>query len=183
MISHNSIDESVSNLTFKVEFSICIMTSIADKFSKPYFNRLQYEKNKNLDHLIDEFNKFYDEYRIIKNSAVKMEDSIKKSLESHVSVIKDYENNIRNNINKLINKKINIFKDELVEKVDNNNDINKIVIKKCSKNNWNIMINNVLYGKILFINKKYDLLFVFNKTIIQQEFNNLESCEKILYNL
>jgi hypothetical protein len=45
------------------------------------------------------------------------------------------------------------------------------------------MINNILYGKILLINKKYDLLLVFNKTIIQEEFDNFESCEKILYNL
>jgi hypothetical protein len=185
MISHNSIDESVSNLTFKVEFSICIMTSIADKFSKPYFNRLQYEQTKNLDHLIDEFNKFYDEYRVIKNSAVKMEDNIKKSLESHVSVIKDYENNIKNNINKLISKKIKVSNEEIVEiyKIDKENDINKIIIKKYSNNNWNILINNILYGKILLINKKYDLLFVLNNTIIQEEYDNFESCEKILYNL
>lgn len=178
MISHNSIDESISNLTFKVEFSICIMTSIAEKFSKPYFNRLQYEQTKNLDHLIDEFNKFYDEYRLIKNSAVKMEDSIKKSLESHVNVIKDYENNIRNNINKLINKKINLCK----ENYETNILDHKIVIKEYCKNNWNILSNNTIYGKIIFINNKYDLLFKFKDIIIQKEFDNFESCEKILLN-
>jgi ribosomal protein L33 len=161
------------------------MTSIAEKFSKPYFNRLQYEQNKNLDHLIDEFNKFYDEYRVIKNSAVKMEDNIKKSLESHVNVIKDYENNIKNNINKLISKKINAVKGELIEieKIDKENNINKIIIKKYCKNCWNILINNSIYGKIVLINKKYDLLFVLNNTVIQEEFDNFESCEKLLYSL
>jgi len=172
MISHNSIDESISNLTFKVEFSICIMTSICDKFSKPYFDRLN-QINNNLDYLINELNKYYDEYRGIKNSAIKLEDSIKKSLESHILIIKDYENNIKNNINKLINKKINLYS------INTNN----IFIKKYYDNNWNILVNNVIYGKILQVNKKYDLLFVFNNIIIQEIFDKFEDCKKILFNL
>ena len=173
MISHNSIDESISNLTMKIEFSICIIESICNNYSKPYYNKL-YNLDKNMDYLLDQLNIYYDDFRNIKNSVIKMEDNIKKSLESHINIIKDYEFTIKNNINKLINKKLNI-----------NNVNNKellILIKKYSKNNWDILIDDIIYGKIICINNKYDLLFNYKNYMICDIFESLDECKKIIDN-
>jgi hypothetical protein len=157
----------------KIEFSICIIESICNNYSKPYYNKL-YNLEKNMDYLLDQLNIYYDDFRNIKNSVIKMEDNIKKSLESHINIIKDYEFTIKNNINKLINKKLNI-----------NNANNKelvILIKKYSKNNWDILIEDIIYGKIICINNKYDLLFDYKNYTICDIFESLDECKKIIDN-
>jgi hypothetical protein len=172
MISHNSYEESIYNLTLKLEFAICIMQSISDKFIKS--NNYNFV-NTDLDYLIQEFNNFFDEFRIVKSSSIKLEENIKKTLESHINVIKDFESNIKNNINKLINKKLNI-------KLFVND--NKFYIKNLKINfNWNIYNNSIIIGKIININNIYDLLIQYNNILINEFFNNLDECINYINNL
>ena len=166
IIFHNNLEDSVLNLTLKLEYSICIISSIAEKFCKS--NIEHNYNNNNLDEILNELNKYYDEYKIIKNSAIKMEENIKKILDNHLITIKDYENNIKNNINKLINKKI----------INNIN--KKINIEEYNKTVWNIFVNNIIFGKICIIKNKYDLLINYNNITVWEEFDDFDECKKVI---
>jgi hypothetical protein len=172
IITHNSIEDSIYNLTLKIEFGICIMQSISDKFLK---NNNKQSINTDIDYLIQEFNNFYEEFRTIKNSCTKLEDNIKKSVESHINVIKDFEFSIKNNINKLINKKINI---KLLT-----NSTNYEIKNSNYANNWDIFINNILVGKIIKFKIYYDLLLKHNDVTINEIFTEFIECVEFLDNL
>ena len=169
IITHNSFEESIINLSTKLEYVISIMNSLANSVIKPTYNK--YLQNNNHDFVISEFNKFYDEYVMVRNSAFKLEENIKKSLDSHMIVIKDYEQSIKNNINKLISSKI------LTEETTY---CNKYKIIENNKNNWNILINNSVYGKIIKLDEKYDFLLEHNNIIHHEHFDCLEECNNLL---
>jgi len=99
IITHNSYEESIHNLTTKLEFSICILQSISDSIIKFNSNNII---NTDFDYLINEFNLFFDEFKSVKNSCFKLEENIKKNIESHLNIIKDYEFNIKNKIHVFI---------------------------------------------------------------------------------
>jgi hypothetical protein len=175
MISHNSIEDSTYNLTLKLEFSICIIQSISDSIIK--FNNNIILTN-DFDYLIHEFNNFYDDFRNVKSSSLKLEENIKKNLDSHLSVIKEYELNIKNNINKLIDKKLKNY--AATKKYQEFNENNLILI---SDNNWNIFINNQIVGKIILFDKKYDLVISNSKYYIHEIFDSIQQCINFIQNI
>ena len=183
MISHNSLDDSIYNLILKIEYSVCIIQSIGENIISIKTNI----SNKNIDYLIEQFEKFYDEFRIIKFSCLKLEENIKKNLESHLTIIKDYESNIKSNINNLITKKFNenILKPKII---DDNIFKPKIIIKNINllSNKYlhqEIFINDILIGKIIKIYDTYDLFVHFKNNITNEFFIEYEECLTFLHSI
>ncbi len=175
IISHNSIEDSTYNLGLKLEFSICIIQSISDSVIKFNNNTII---NNDFDYLINQFNNFYDEFRNVKSSCLKLEENIKKNLDSHLSVIKEYELNIKNNINKLIDKKLKNYYSN--KKYKNFNSDNIILL---SDNIWDIYFHNEIIGKIILIDKKYDLVISNYKYYINEIFDSIEQCVYFIQNI
>jgi hypothetical protein len=177
MISHNSIEDSIPNLSIKIEFGICILQNIYEKFKNNDIKGQLSIMKLDIDYIIGELDKFNTEFKTVKSSANKLEENIKKSIESHQNSIKEYELSIRERIDKLIKKKLNdnIFLEEK----------DKIKIKKNKNNseeNWNILINNKVCGKIININSIYDILINYDGFIINEQYNNLDECLRLLNN-
>jgi hypothetical protein len=188
MITHNSIDDSIYNLMIKIEYSISIISSIGENLLSNK-NKQNNISDKNIDVLIQNLEKFYDEFKIVKYSCIKLEENIKKSLDSHLTIIKDYESNIKSNINNLITKKfnqniINFNNDnKIIKPIINiiNVNINKDKDKDKDKDNINylnqeIYLNELLIGKIIQINKTFDLLIHYQKQIINEFFTEYDDC-------
>jgi len=169
IITHNSIEDSISNLSIKLEFGICIIQNIISKtnsnsilLSNKLFSDIE------LDYMTSQFDSLYSEFKNVKNSIRKLEDNIKKSLDSHKLVIGDYENFILNKINKLIGNKLY-----------NNNffDLKKnIQLEKNIFGSWDIIINKKIYGMIVCINGCYDILIDYQNNLINKQFGNFVEC-------
>ncbi len=181
MITHNSIDDSIYNLMIKIEYSISIISSIGENllFDKNKQNNIS---GKNIDVLIQQFEKFYDEFKIVKYSCIKLEENIKKSLDTHLTIIKDYESNIKSNINNLISKKFNQnifnFDNKIIKPVINIINLNPNSSSNTNSNSINqeIYLNDILIGKIIQIDKIFDLFIHYEKNIINEFFNNYDDC-------
>ena len=175
IITHNSIDDSICNLTIRLEFGICIMQNIIDKI-KNNFICSKNLSNIDLDFVTNQFNLFYDEFKIVKNSTNRLEENIKKNLESHTNSIKEFENLIIKKINKLIKKKITNYMEFDIQ-------IKNIKINLNEYNNWNILIDNKFSGMVVKISNIYDLLLNYNKIIIDKQFNNFDECCNFIKNI
>lgn len=187
IITHNSIEDSVFNLTLKIEYSLCVIQSIGEKI----ISNKHSIYNTNLDYLIEYLEKFYEEFRIVKYSGIRLEENIKKSLDSHLQIMKDYESSIKSNINNLLAKKITQHNDKEIY----NNFKPKFFIKNVKNTisddqsnlvNQEIYFNNIIIGKIIQIQNKFDL-FVQNITthdqFINEFFDDYEECILFLNSL
>ncbi len=172
IITHNSYDESIFNLSTKVEFSLCILQSISDSIIK--FNCTSVF-NTDFDYLINELNCFFDEFKSVKNSCYKLEDNIKKNIESHLSIIKEYEFNIKNKINNLIVKKLN------KKNIGRYYQKDKIIIKN-TDNDWDIFYCENIIGKITWFpcSDNYDLVIYNSKYFINEFFNTFDECVEFI---
>lgn len=170
IISHNSIEDSISNLSIKLEFGICVIQNIITKSNSNSTIILnKFYSNVELDWMTSQFNSLYAEFRDIKNSIRKLEDGIKKSLESHKLVISNYENCILNKINHLIGTKL--YTQEYLSIKKN------IELEKNDFGCWDILINKKIYGKIIYIQDCYDVLIEINKNnLINKQFVNFVEC-------
>ncbi len=181
MITHNSIDDSIYNLMIKIEYSISIISSIGENLLCNQNKQINLSE-KNIDVLIQQLEKFYDEFKIVKYSCIKLEENIKKSLESHLTIIKDYESNIKSNINNLITKKFNkniiyTYNDNKITKpVFNIINVNKNYNDNLNNLNQEIYLNELLVGKIIQIDKTFDLLIHYEKQIINEFFTDYDDC-------
>lgn len=178
IITHNSLEDSIFNLTLKIEYSICVIQSIGEKI----INNKNFLPNTNLDYLITYLEKFYEEFRIIKYSCIRLEENIKKSLESHLQIIKDYEYSIKSNINNLLAKKLSNDSDKFISNtfkskysIININYSNKFISLY-----QEIYLNNNIIGKITKINDSYDLFVQYYENFINEFFNDYDECIKYL---
>ncbi len=177
IINYNSFHESIYNLTLKIEFSICIMTSLINSILKST-NKSTWTTD--LDYLIHQFSVLFEEFRSVKNSYSRLEENIKKALESHLNVIKDFEHNIKSKINKLVDKKLGIgiikkpLSDTVFIKIDNESE------------NYNIFYDSDqtnLIGKIVKIGNIYDLLINYDDIFISELFENFDECINFLHKI
>lgn len=174
IISHNSIEDSISNLSIKLEFGICVIQNIIIKSNSNsnsnYTNRLnKFYSNVELDWMTTQFNSLYAEFRDIKNSIRKLEDGIKKSLDTHKSIISNYENCILNKINHLVGTKL--YTQEYLSIKKN------IELEKNVFDSWDILINKKIYGRIVFVKGFYDVLIEIDKNnLINKQFINFVEC-------
>ncbi len=166
MISHNSQEESIFNLGLKIEFSLCILQSISDSVIKLNNSKII---NTDLDYLLHEFNSFFDEFKSVKNSCNKLEENIKKNIESHLTVIRDYEFSVKNKINLLIEKKLG---KKLNRKIYNKN----IQIVSNTTNDWDLYYGVNHIGKITWFDSQYDLVIKKNKYYVHDFFDSLDEC-------
>ncbi len=180
-ITHNPLEDSVFNLSTKLEYSICVMTTLSENIYKNIRFKNYNISNSDIDFLINKFEKFYDEFRIVKASALRLEENIKKSIDSHLSVLKEYENNIKSNINKLISKKldINIFSKPPNFVITTN----KILELNDGLENYDILYLGEFVGKIIKIKNCYDLLVVHNGRNYHDFFDDYNECINFLYSL
>lgn len=172
-ITHNSLTDSIYNLAIKIEYSLSIIISISENILANK-NKQNYLSNKNIDLLIEQFEKFYSEFKIVKYSCIKLEENIKKSLDTHLTVIKDFESGIKTNINNLISKKFN-------QHVININPNQKIIIKDIPNNSetllhQEIFIESNLIGKIIKTNNFYDIVVNYQNQIINEFFTDYDEC-------
>lgn len=172
IITHNSYDESIFNLSTKLEFSLCILQSISDSIIKFNYQNII---NTDFDYLINELNSFFDEFKSVKNSCYKLEENIKKNIESHLNIIKEYEFNIKNKINTLIIKKLN------KKNISRYYQKDKIIIKN-SDNDWDIFYSDRIIGKITCFSssESYDLVIFNSKYYINEFFNTYDECVEFI---
>ena len=169
IINHNSIDDSLINLTIKLEFCVCILNNLSSTLIKPNLNHIKYyDLDNHIDYLVTELNIFYEEYLLLLQTSLKFEESMRKLIDSHMLNIKEYEANIKNKINNLVKQK---FKLNHNPNILNNNDY---YIKKYNNNNWDIVLKNCLTGKIVKINDTFDLLLNFNNEIYNEQYETFE---------
>ena len=173
IITHNNIEDSITNLTIRLEFGICIIQNIIEKFKNNIYNK-NIISNIDLDIITYQLNSIYEEFKLVKNSAYKLEENIKKNFENHSNSIKEFENIIIKKINKIIKNKIYS---------ENNFEKKKIKLKLNNYSNWNILINNKIYGMIIKINDIYDLFLNYNNVLIDKKFIDFKECKKYLKNL
>ncbi len=177
IITHNSIDDSLYNLMIKIEYSVSIISSIGENLLS-HKNKQNNISGKNIDVLVQQLEKFYDEFKIVKYSCIKLEENIKKSLDSHLTIIKDYESNIKSNINNLISKKFNQniinFDNKIVKPVINIINLNPN--SNSNSINQEIYLNDILIGKIIQVNKIFDLFIHYEKNVINEFFTNYDDC-------
>ena len=165
IIIHNSFEESINNLTIKLEFAISIIENILNTTNQyKSFENSFYIKNSDI--LTEQLNTIYDEFKTIKKSYQKLEENIIKNLNTHSLTIKDFEFSIKKKINSLISQKI-ITSKVILEPVNNFSDTDL--------KNFNIRYNNKICGKIIydnvysvFINQKINGIYY------SKQFNNLE---------
>lgn len=172
IISHNSIEDSISNISIKLEFGICIIQNIIIKSnsnSNSTHSVNKFFSNVELDLLTSQFNSLYSEFRDVKNSMRKLEDGIKKSLDTHKSAIFNYENCILSKINRLIGTKL--YAQDYFDLKKN------IKLEKNDFDNWDILINKKIYGKIVFVKGCYDILIeIDTNNLINKQFVNFVDC-------
>lgn len=169
IISHNSIEDSISNLSIKLEFGICIIQNIICRKSMETIDNLnKLCSSQELDWITSQFNQLYTEFKNIKNSIRKLDDGIKKSLNSHKSVIGEYENFILNKINNLIRTKLYAEEQLNVKK--------NIHVEKNNFGSWDIMINNKLRGMVVCAVHTYDVLIYYNDNLLNKQFCNFIEC-------
>lgn len=166
IIIYNSYEESVNNLTIKIEFAISIIENLSNNIN----DYKSFENNfyiKNNDIMIEQLNSIYDEFKAIKKSYQKLEENITKNLNTHLSSMKDFEFSIKKKINSLIS-----------DKLGSNN--KKLLIEQSSENIWNIRLNKKICGRISFISNEY-CIFISRQTNstehYSKEFASFESAK------
>jgi hypothetical protein len=159
VIVHNSIDDSLNNLTIKLEFCICIISNLSTVLKDHNHNY-----NKHIEHIINEVNEIYNDFLLVKQSYIKMEENIKKALDNNMQNIKDYEISIKNRIKKLVSE---------YESESNS----RLHIEEDKQNNgWNVFKNNILIGRITYINNVYDYLLNYNDKLYCDIFTTYDEC-------
>lgn len=169
IIIHNSFEESVNNLTIKLEFAISIIENILNTTNqyKSFENSFHI---KNSDIITEQLNTIYEEFKTIKKSYQKLEENIIRNLNTHSSTIKDFEFSIKKKINSLISQKIITSKIILEPYVKNNYDNHD------NYDNFNIRYNNKICGKIICCNNIYSVFInqKINGIYYNKQFTNLE---------
>jgi hypothetical protein len=158
VIVHNSVDDSLNNLTIKLEFCICIISNLSTVLKDNNHNY-----NRHIEHIINEIDQIYNDFLLVKQSYIKMEDNIKKALDNNMQNIKDYEISIKNRIKRLLGEyeRCNI----------------RLHIEEDKQNNgWNVFNDNVLIGRITYINNIYDYLISYNDKLYCDACNNYNDC-------
>ena len=169
IITHISIEDSIINLSIKLEFGICVIQSIISKSSSDtIFSSNKLFTELELDYITSQFDSLYTEFKNIKNSIRKLDEGIKKSLDSHKLVIGDYENFILKKINNVIGNKL--YKNNFLDLKK------KIKLEKNDYGSWNILLNNKIYGMIVKVNGCYDILVDYKNNLINKQFINFVEC-------
>ena len=172
IIQHNGIEDSLINLSIKLEFCICVLDNLSSTLIKPNLNHIKYYNLDNyIDYLLTELNLFYDEYMILLQSSLKFDEGIKKLVDNHLQNIKDYEVSIRNKINELVKQKSKF------KHVEQSNQTKKpdYYLKKYDNNNWDIICVDII-GKIIKIGDTFDLLMKYNNEIYNEQYDSFEEC-------
>ena len=171
IIIHNTYEESIINLSIKMEFSLCIMVNLQKSVMRNnnQNNFYYYNFHENVNQVISELQKIYDEFILVKQSSIKMEENIKKSLDLNSVSIREFENNIKNKINNLINYKLNKTSEKTFDKKDL-----KYKIILYEENNWNILLNNIIIGKLIKFKNNFDVLINIDEKIYNEQFNSHE---------
>jgi hypothetical protein len=174
IITHTDIEDSVNNLSVKLEFGLCIVQNIIDKST-------QIINNKNissidLDFMVTQFNLVYAEFKTIKNSMRKLDENIRKSLDTHKNTIVEFEHTIVSKINNLIGTKL--YSEDIL-----NYEKKNIKIIKNNKKMYDVSINNVLFGRIIEISNSFDVFVNYNSNIINKQFDNFDDCKLFVKNL
>jgi hypothetical protein len=173
-ISHTGMEESVHNLSVKVEFSLCVIQNIIDKSTNNINNKNI--SSTDLDFMVSQFNLIYGEFKTVKNSMRKLDENIRKSLDSHKNSITEFENTIVKKINDLIGTKL--YSHDIYS-----NDKKNIRIKKNNSTSYDVLIDNKLSGRITRISNLYDVFINFNSNIINKQFDNLDDSKLFAKNL
>lgn len=171
IIQHNSIEDSLINLSIKLEFCICVLDNLSSTLIKPNLNHIKYYNLDNyIDYLLTELNLFHDEYMLLLQSSLKFDEGIKKLVDNHLQNIKDYEANIKNKINELIKQKCKLkhIEPNQITKSD-------YYLKKYDNNNWDIICVNLI-GKIIKVNDTFDLLLLHNNETYNEQYSSYEEC-------
>jgi hypothetical protein len=175
-ILHTDMEDSVYNLSVKIEFGLCVIQNIIDKSMCVVGNKNTSISSIDMDFMVSQFNSVYSEFKIVKNSIRKLDENIRKSLDSHKNTITEFENSIVKKINDLIGTKM--YSQEIYS-----SDKKNIIVKKNNSNSYDIFINNELNGRIVKILNLYDVLVNFNSNIINKQFNNLDDSKLFIKNL
>jgi len=173
-ISHTDMEESVHNLSIKVEFSLCVIQNIIDKSTNNINNKNI--SSTDLDFMVSQFNLVYGEFKTVKNSMRKLDENIRKSLDAHKNSITEFENTIVKKINDLIGTKL--YSHDIYS-----NDKKNIKIKKNNSISYDVLIDNKLGGRITRISNSYDVFINFNSNIINKQFDNLDDSKLFVKNL
>ena len=174
IISHTGMEESVHNLSVKVEFSLCVIQNIIDKSTNNINNKNI--SGTDLDFMVSQFNSVYGEFKAVKNSMRKLDENIRKSLDAHKNSIAEFENTIVKKINDLIGTKL--YSHDIYS-----NDKKNIKIKKNNSTSYDVLINNKLGGRITRITNTYDVFINFNSNVINKQFDNLDDSKLFAKNL
>lgn len=177
LIAHNDMDDSIYNLTLKLEFGLCIVQNIIDKHNNYIVSGIKNISHTDLDFMITQFNSIYDEFKIVKNSTRKLDENIHKSIESHKNTIKEFESTIKLKITNLIGSKL------CSEENCISGDKKMIRIKKNNFKSYDILINDVLSGMICKISNSYDVLININNNLINKQFEDLEQSKIFIKSL
>jgi hypothetical protein len=161
VIVHNSVDDSLNNLTIKLEFCICVISNLSNVLKDHNHNY-----NRHIEHIINEIDQIYNDFLLVKQSYIKMEDNIKKALDNNMQNIKDYEISIKNRIKKLLG-----------EYESNCSYKERLNIEEDKQNNgWNVYKDNILIGRITYIKNIYDYLVSYNNKLYCDTFTNYDDC-------
>jgi hypothetical protein len=168
IIIHNSLDESINNLTIKLEFAISIIENLSNNINefKSFEHNFNISNSINVEYLTNQLNSIYDEFKSIKKSSLKLEENIIKNLNSHLSTIKDFEFSIKMRISSILTNEI--------KNINCNNNIN---IKKYNDNLWNIYFNKKIYGRIILISNQYCVFISGLKKHYNKQFSNYNIAE------
>jgi hypothetical protein len=179
IIQHNGIEDSLINLSIKLEFCICVLDNLSSTLIKPNLNHIKYYNLDNyIDYLLTELNLFYDEYMLLLQSSLKFDESIKKLVDNHLQNIKDYEASIKNKINELVKQKCKLKHIEQSNQIKKPDDYLKkpdYYLKKYNNNNWDIIYVDII-GKIIKIGDTFDLLMKYNNEIYNEQYDSFEEC-------
>jgi hypothetical protein len=159
VIVHNSVDDSLNNLTIKLEFCICIISNLSTVLKDHNHNY-----NKHIEQIINEVNDIYNDFLLVKQSYIKMEENIKKALDNNMQNIKDYEISIKNRIKKLVS-----------ESGSSSNNT-RLHVEEDKQNGWNVFKDNGLIGRITYINNIYDYLISYNDKLYCDTFTAYDEC-------
>lgn len=173
IITHTDIEDSIYNLSVKLEFGICILQNIIDKSTHIINNKNI--SNTDLDFMVSQLNLIYGEFKIIKNSMRKLDENIRKSLDTHKNTVIEFENTIVSKINNLIGTKL--YSEDVFL-----NEKKNIKIKKNNKKMHDILINNTLFGRIIKISNTFDVFINYNSNILNKQFDNFDDCKLFVKN-
>lgn len=177
VIVHNSMDDSLNNLTIKLEFCICIISNLSNMLNTTTNHNISTTTaNIHIDtnhhncigtisNIINEVNDIYNDFLLVKQSYIKMEENIKKALDNNMQNIKDYEINIKNRIKKLVS-----------DNISKSNNVYINVEEDKQNNGWNVFKDNLLIGRITYINNIYDYLINYNDKLYCNTCNNYNDC-------